>query len=134
MTHDFQQATPGLPTALGLPTNLGIGTIVMAITLEDLARRVADLEKAQVTNAQTMKWMVGTLGQIQAVVDDHTGRLDRIDGRLDRIDGRLDRVEGRLDRIDSEVGGLRQEVRSLRHDLPAIVADALRDVLGKPAS
>ena len=83
----------------------------MTTSLEELAERVTVLEKAQITNASTMKWMAGTLGQIQAAVDDHTVRLDGIDKRLDRVE---------------------HEIKGLRADMPGIVAAALRDVL-KPS-
>jgi tetrahydromethanopterin S-methyltransferase subunit G len=49
-------------------------------------------------------------------------RLDRLEKRLDGVDGRLDGVEGRLGRVEGEV-------RQLRQDLPAIVADTMREVL-----
>lgn len=82
------------------------------VTVDELERRVVALEKAQTTNAQTMKWMVGTMAEIKAIVDDHTERLGRIDSRLDTIDGRLDRIEF--------------DIKGLREDLPGIVRDALR--------
>ena len=44
----------------------------MAATIEDLERRVIALEKAQSENAGTLRWVTGTLGQIQAVQDHHT--------------------------------------------------------------
>lgn len=68
-------------------------------TLADLERRVATLEKAQSTNAETMKWIVGTLGQIQATVDGHTERLTRIEA----------------------------DVKGIREDFPGIVREALRE-------
>ncbi len=78
----------------------------MATTLEDLERRVTQLEKtqhelqrAQNENTVTLKWLAGTLAQVKALADDHTERLDRIE----------------------------HDVKGLRRDMPGIVADALRD-------
>lgn len=48
--------------------------------------------------------------------------LAAVKTRLDRVEGRLDKVEGRLDKVEVEV-------RRLREDMPAIVADAMREVL-----
>ena len=105
----------------------------MATTLEDLERRVIQLEKvqhalqeAQKDNTLTLKWMAGTLAQVKALADDHTERLQRIEeavgdrtGRLDRIEASVSDQAGRLDRIEHDVKGLRR-------DMPGIVADALR--------
>lgn len=70
----------------------------MPADLAELERRIVVLERAQTENAATMKWIVGTLGQIQATVDDHTERLKRIE----------------------------VDIAGLRRDIPGIIADALR--------
>jgi uncharacterized coiled-coil protein SlyX len=108
------------------------------LTMEDVERRLVALETAQMTNAATMKWMVGTLGQIQATVDNHTERLDDHTQRLERLQStvddhtkRHDDHTKRLDRIEGEVRGLRTDVRGLVTSMPEIVASALRDVLQK---
>lgn len=94
---------------------------------EDFARlekRVTALEKASINNTETITWMAGTLGTMKAVQEMHTTRLDGIDKVLDDHTRRLDRIDGRLDRIEAEVKGL-------RNDMPSIVAEAMREVMGK---
>ena len=103
----------------------------MTATVEDLERRVVALERANTTNVETLKWVAGTLGQVKAVQDDHTVRLDRIEVRLDRIETVQDDHTKRLDRVESEIRGLRSDFAGYRTELPGIVADALREVLKK---
>jgi len=69
--------------------------------LEDLERRVAALEAAQNDTTQTLRWVVSKLGQMAAVQQEHTLRLDRIEADL----------------------------KGLREDLPGIVGDAVRAAL-----
>ena len=51
----------------------------MAPTLEDLDRRATALEAAQSDTTQTLRWVVAKLGRIQAVQDEHTLRLERLE-------------------------------------------------------
>jgi Lon protease-like protein len=62
----------------------------MALTFEDLDRRVAVLEQTQGETTETLRWVVAKLAQMQAVQDEHTLRLERVETRLDRIEARLD--------------------------------------------
>jgi hypothetical protein len=57
----------------------------MALTLEDLDRRVTALEVAQNDTTQTLRWVVAKLGRIQAVQDEHTLRLERIEAKVDAL-------------------------------------------------
>jgi hypothetical protein len=50
-------------------------------------------------------------------------RFEAIDRRFDAVDGRLDKMDGRLDRVDT---GLRR----LREEMPGIVGEAVRTVMG----
>ena len=59
--------------------------LLTVATVEDLERRVVALETAQHTKASTLRWIAGTLVQIQATVDDHTLRFDKIDFRFDKM-------------------------------------------------
>jgi hypothetical protein len=59
----------------------------MAVTLED---RTTALERAQGETTETLRWVVAKLGRIQAVQDEHTLRLDRLESRLDKVEGKLD--------------------------------------------
>jgi hypothetical protein len=82
----------------------------MAVTVEDLDRRVTTLEHAQNETVETLRWAAATLGQMKAVQDDHTRRLNDHTQRLDRIETtlgdhsrRLDRLEGKVDAIPRAV-------------------------------
>lgn len=77
-------------------------------TIEELDRRVIALEVAQKQTAETQTWMAGTLGRIAAVQDGHTKTLDDHTQRLDRIE---------------------TDLKGLRKDLPAIIAETMREVL-----
>ena len=98
--------------------------LLTVATVEDLERRVVALETAQHTKASTLRWIAGTLVQIQATVDDHTLRFDKIDAQLDKGDARFDAVEASLDCVELAIKGLPA-------DMPGIVGEALRDVLKK---
>ena len=100
---------------------------LMADTLEELERRVLALEKgqhelqrAQNENTVSLKWLAGTLAQIEALAYDHRERLKGIEGRLGAIEITGNAQAERLDRIENGVKGLRK-------DMPGILADALRD-------
>ncbi len=81
----------------------------------ELERRVTALEAAQNDTTQTLRWVVSKLGKMSAVQDEHTLRLERVESRLEKVETRLGRVEN--------------EIISLRSDMPAIVAQAMREVL-----
>ena len=44
---------------------------------------------------------------------------------------RVDRIEAKVDRLEQTVGHIDLSLGVLRRDLPSIVADAMRDVLGR---
>jgi hypothetical protein len=62
----------------------------MALTLEDLDRRVTTLERTQGETTETLRWVVTKLARLQAVQDEHTLRLERVESRLDRVEVKLD--------------------------------------------
>jgi peptidoglycan hydrolase CwlO-like protein len=62
----------------------------MALTLEDLDRRVSALERAQGETTESLRWVVAKLGRIQAVQDEHTLRLERVEGRLEKVEAKVD--------------------------------------------
>jgi hypothetical protein len=93
----------------------------MAQSLEDLDRRVTALEKAQGDTTDTLKWVVAKLGRMQAVQDEHTQRLDRIETRLGNVETRLGSVETRLGSVERKLDGLIET-------LPGLIADAVRSV------
>jgi chromosome segregation ATPase len=85
----------------------------MAVTLEDLDRRTTALERAQGETTESLRWTVAKLGRIQAVQDEHTLQLDRIETRLDKVEGRLDRVEARLESVESKVDALPRAIAEM---------------------
>lgn len=85
----------------------------MVPTLEDLDRRVTALEAAQGDTTQTLRWVVAKLGRIQAVQDEHTLRLERVETRLERVETRLERVETRLDSVESKLDALPRAIAEL---------------------
>ena len=93
----------------------------MALTLEDLDRRVSALEKAQEDTTETLKWVVARLGRIQAVQDEHTLRLERLEHKVDGLDGHLRNVHARL-------GSLERKLDELMNSLPGLIADAVQSV------
>jgi uncharacterized coiled-coil protein SlyX len=62
----------------------------MALTLDDLDRRVTALERTQGETTETLRWVVTKLARIQAVQDEHTLRLERLETRLDNVETKLD--------------------------------------------
>jgi chromosome segregation ATPase len=119
----------------------------MASTLEDLDRRASALERAQGDTTETLRWVVAKLGRIQAVQDEQTLRLERLETKFDKMDARLGNVESRLEsvgtRLDSvetrlesvEIGLGRVEIRlgsveskldGLTEVLPGLITEAVR--------
>jgi chromosome segregation ATPase len=92
----------------------------MAATLEDLEGRTAALERAQAENAESLRWTVAKLGRIQAVQDEHTLRLDRIETRLDKVEVRLDRVEERLDRVEKRLDRVEKRLDRVEERLESV--------------
>jgi hypothetical protein len=57
----------------------------MASTVEDLDRRAAALERAQGETTETLRWVVTKLARLQAVQDEHTLRLERLESKVDAL-------------------------------------------------
>ena len=84
----------------------------MPLTLEDLDRRATTLEGAQSSTVETLRWVVPKLARVQAVQDEHTLRLERLETKVDGLETKVGRLETKLD--------------GLIEALPGIVADAVR--------
>jgi predicted nucleic acid-binding Zn-ribbon protein len=80
----------------------------MALTLEDLDRRVSALERAQGETTESLRWVVAKLGRIQAVQDEHTLRLERLEEKVDGVERKLDGL------IEALPGIVAEAVRSAR--------------------
>jgi prefoldin subunit 5 len=78
----------------------------MVPTLEDLDRRATALEAAQGDTTQTLRWVVAKLGRMQAVQDEHTLRLERLETKVDALDGRMSAVETKLDALPRAIAEL----------------------------
>jgi chromosome segregation ATPase len=65
---------------------------LVALTLEDLDRRVSALERAQGDTTESLRWV--------------EGRLEKVEGRLEKVEGRLDSVESKLDALPRAIAEL----------------------------
>ena len=62
----------------------------MALTVEDLDRRTTALERAQGETTETLRWVVTKLARVQAVQDEHTLRLERLESKVDTMESKVD--------------------------------------------
>ena len=89
----------------------------MNIEAEIRKRRVGELE--------------GSFGfltrQIQSAHKDVLAFEERTERRFEKVDERFDRIDGKIDAMDRKIDA---KVDGLRRDLPNIVGNAMRDVLG----
>lgn len=76
--------------------------------LADLERRVIALEIAHRENTTAFEWIVGALG---------------------RMTGDMDTMRGEVAIVKMDVAAVKTDVAGLRRDLPAIVSEAMREVL-----
>jgi peptidoglycan hydrolase CwlO-like protein len=63
---------------------------LMSQTLEAIERRATALERTQSDATETLRWVVTKLARLQAVQDEHTLRLERVEARLERVEERVD--------------------------------------------
>lgn len=99
---------------------------VMAVSLEDLDRRATALERAQGETTESLRWVVAKLGRIQAVQDEHTLRLERLETKVDGLEAKVDRLEVKVDRLEVKVDRLESKVDGLIEALPGLIVDAIR--------
>jgi hypothetical protein len=57
----------------------------MSSTVEDLDQRLTTVERAQGETTQTLRWVVTKLARVQAVQDEHTLRLERLESKMDAL-------------------------------------------------
>lgn len=62
----------------------------MALTVEDLDMRTTALERAQGETTETLRWVVTKLARVQAVQDEHTLRLERLESKVDTMESKVD--------------------------------------------
>lgn len=78
----------------------------MASTAEDLDGRTTALEHAQGETTQTLRWVVTKLARMQAVQDEHTLRLERLESKMDALPRAIaEMVDASEKRIIAAVAG-----------------------------
>jgi chromosome segregation ATPase len=85
----------------------------MASTVEDLERRTTALEHTQGETTETLRWVVTKLARLQAVQDEHTLRLERLESKVDKLDDRLGNVEMRLGNVETQVESLPRAIAEM---------------------
>src|SRR5262245_18623160 len=85
----------------------------MMPTLEDLDRRVTALEAAQGNTTETLRWVVTKLARMQAVQDEHTLRLERLETKMDALDVRMDALDGRMTAVETKLDALPRAIAEL---------------------
>jgi predicted nuclease with TOPRIM domain len=98
----------------------------MATTLEDLDRRATALERTQGETTETLRWVVTKLACMQAVQDEHTLRLERLETKFDKLESKVDKLESKVDKLESKVDGIGHKLDGLIESLPGIVSEAIR--------
>lgn len=71
----------------------------MAPTAEDLDRRLTTVERAQSETTETLRWVVTKLARVQAVQDEHTLRLERVESKVERLESKVERLESKVDAL-----------------------------------
>jgi uncharacterized coiled-coil protein SlyX len=85
----------------------------MVPTLDNLDRRASALEAAQGNTTETLRWVVTKLARMQAVQDEHTLRLERLETKMDVLDGRMDALEGRMTAVETKLDALPRAIAEL---------------------
>jgi len=93
----------------------------------ELERRVSALEAAQNDTTQTLRWVVAKLGQMSAVQEQHSLRLERIEGDVKVIRSDTDQLKSGLHRLENDFNTFRRE-------LPSMMAATMREVLREQKS
>jgi chromosome segregation ATPase len=101
-----------------------------------LERRVLALEAAQNDTTQTQRWVVAKLGQMSAVQEQHSLRLERIEADVGHLkadvgDIKTDvrGVKADMVEVKADIREIKADLRGLRADLPGMIAETMREVL-----
>jgi len=92
-----------------------------------MKRRVSEIDCSFGFLTEQLKAVHRDLLQFQAVTEQ---RFEQMDRRLDKMDGGVDKMGGRLDKMNCRLDHIDSGLRDLRVDMPKIVGDAVRDVMG----
>ena len=98
--------------------------MVATVTREEFESRVGVLER-EVEGEKMVSRHI--LEQTRRNSDD----LAAIKTRVDRVERKIDGLEQKVDNLERKVDRVEIKLDNLVRDLPGIVGDAVRDVLGK---
>jgi chromosome segregation ATPase len=87
--------------------------------LTELKEDAALLRRHAISTGRKVEEMEGRLASLEARVEKVEARLQKVEVRLEKVEARLEKVEVRLTDIETY----------LRRDLPAIIAETMREVL-----
>jgi seryl-tRNA synthetase len=90
--------------------------------ITELERRVSALEAVHYDTNQTQRWVVAKLGEMSAVQEQHSLRLERVEGDVQELKADVREVK-------ADVRELKADLKGLRADLPRIIGDVMREVL-----
>jgi chromosome segregation ATPase len=85
----------------------------MAPTVEGLDQRLATVERAQGETTETLRWVVTKLARIQAVQDEHTLRLDRLESKVDSLGSKVGSLESKVDSLESKTDALPRAIAEM---------------------
>jgi len=97
----------------------------MALTLENLDQRVTALEHAQGETTETLRWVVTKLARMQAVQDEHTLRLERLESKVDNLETKVDKLDARLGNVETRLGAVETQM----HALPRTIAEMMSEMI-----
>ena len=103
----------------------------MPASLEDLDRRMKVVERAQVENTATIKWLAGTLGTVKSVQDQHTETLAELKSDVSELKSDVSELKSDVSELKSNVSELKSSVSRLtiavESSLPRVMAEMLHE-------
>jgi len=96
----------------------------MALTLENHDRRIAAVEQAQSETTETLRWVVTKLARLQAVQDEHTLRLERLEFKVDAMQSKVEALPRAMaELIDAAEKRMMSQVEARLDALPRAIAE-----------
>ncbi|HEX6000801.1 MAG TPA: DUF16 domain-containing protein [Hyphomicrobiaceae bacterium] len=80
------------------------------------------LDRAQGDTTETLRWVVTKLARMQAVQDEHTLRLDRLETKVDQLGSRVDQLGEQVDQLGGRVDQLGERVDQLGEQVDRLEA------------
>ena len=97
--------------------------------ITELDRRVSALEAVHYDTTQTQRWVVAKLGQMSAVQEQHSLRLERVEVDVQELKADMREVKADVQELKADMREVKADLKGLRADLPRIVGDVMREVL-----